>query len=63
MTGFAQDPFKGLAFTFRTLHFHGVVRLRDNRFEQIAALKTSKLKNGHKKRSKNTRFHDISVKL
>jgi hypothetical protein len=63
MTGFAQDPLKGLAFTFRTLHFHGVVRLRDNRFEQIAALKTSKLKDGHERISKNTYFLDNNAKI
>jgi hypothetical protein len=60
---FAQNPFKGLALAFRTLHFHGVIRLRNNLLKKITALKTSKLKNGHKRSSKNTRFHDNDVKL
>ena len=44
---FAQNPLNGLAGTMGALHFHGVVRLHDDLFKNITALKTSKLKNGH----------------
>jgi hypothetical protein len=44
---FAQNPLKGLALAFRTLHFHGVIRLHNNLLKKITALKASKLKNGH----------------
>jgi hypothetical protein len=60
---FAQNPFKGLALAFRTLHFHGVIRLHNNLLKKIAALKASKLKNGHKRSSQNALFHDNDVKL
>jgi hypothetical protein len=63
MTGFAQDPFKGLAFTFRTLHFHSVVGLRHNLLKKIAALKTPKLKDRHNRNSKNTYFRDNNGKI
>jgi len=32
---FAQNPFKGLALAFRTLHFHCVIRLRNNLLKKI----------------------------
>jgi hypothetical protein len=63
MARFAQNPLNGLAVAMRTLHFHCVVRIHDNLLKKVTALKTSKLKNGHKRSSKNTRFHDNDVKL
>ena len=60
---FAQNPFKGLALAFRALHFHSVVRLHNNLLKKITARKTSKLKNGHKRSSKNALFRDNNVKL
>jgi hypothetical protein len=63
MTRFAQNPLKGLALALRALHFHGVVRLRDNLLEEIAALKASKLEDGHKRSSKNTRLRYTDAKL
>ena len=63
VTRFAQNPFKGFALAFRALHFHGVVRIHYNLLKEITALKTSKLKDGHKRSSKTTRFRDNDIKL
>jgi hypothetical protein len=63
MARFAQNPFKGLALALRTLHFHCVVRIHDNLLKKVTALKASKLKDGHKRSSKNTHFHGNDVKL
>ena len=63
MARFAQNSLNGLAVALRTQHFHGVVRFHNNLLKKLAALKTSKLKYGHKRRSKNTHFYDNDAKL
>jgi hypothetical protein len=63
MARFAQDSLNGLTAALRTLHFHRLVRLHNNLLKEIAALKASKLKDGHRRNSQNTRFHDNDVKL
>jgi hypothetical protein len=63
MARFAQDPIEGLAVALRALHFHGVIRLHNDFLKEMTTLETSKLKDGHKRHSKNTHFHDNDVKL
>ena len=58
MARLAQNSFERLALALRALHFNGVVRFHNNLLKKIAALKASKLKDGHIERSQNARFHD-----
>jgi len=58
MARLAQNSFERFALALRALHFNGVVRFHNNLLKKIAALKASKLKDGHIERSQNARFHD-----
>jgi hypothetical protein len=58
MARLAQNSFEGFALALRALHFNGLVRFHNNLLKKTAALKASKLKDGHIERSQNARFHD-----
>jgi 3-phosphoglycerate kinase len=58
MARLAQNSLKGLALALRAMHFNRVVRFHNNLLKKTAALKASKLKDGHIERSQNARFHD-----
>lgn len=63
MARLAQNSFERLGLALRAPHFHGIARFHKDLLKKIAALKASKLKDGHIERSQNARFHDNDVKL
>jgi hypothetical protein len=58
MARLAQNSFERFALALRAPHFHGIARFHKDLLNKIAALKASKLKDGHIERSQNARFHD-----